>query len=390
MAIELEDRYKGIRSPHKIKGGVSGCVRECAEAQSKDFGLIATDKGWNVFVAGNGGTKPRHATLLAKDVPKAKAIRLIDRFLMFYIRTADKLTRTARWIENMEGGIEYLRKVIINDELGICAQLDKEMDELVGTFFDEWAAVVKDPERRKQFRQFANTSETQQSIEKVAERGQERPEYWPNEHGALILRKEDIPAPPSEWDWVKVCKLSDLRPTPAGSTSVAIKYGDTQLAIYHIPGRGLYASQNMCPHKRAFVLSDGIVGDDPNGNVYVSCPLHKRNYNLEASAKGGKCLNDGDYGIVTFEVKSESEDVYLKLPNESSLDALLATAKFVVRRAQQMALDAGAEEGSIEIVGPSGEVEGGLETRGPEHAGGVGRTRDGSKGLPACGSKLEW
>lgn len=65
--------------------------------------------------------------------------------------------RTARWIEQLEGGLERLKKIIIDDELGICAELDQQMDELVGTFRDEWKAVVADPERRKQFRQFVNT-----------------------------------------------------------------------------------------------------------------------------------------------------------------------------------------------------------------------------------------
>ena len=111
MAIQLEQRYKGIRSPHKFKGGVSGCVRECAEAQSKDFGLIATDKGWNIFVCGNGGVSPRHAILFANDVPPSAVTKILDRFLMYYIRTADKLMRTSRWLEEMEGGIEVRRHV---------------------------------------------------------------------------------------------------------------------------------------------------------------------------------------------------------------------------------------------------------------------------------------
>ncbi|CCO35367.1 nitrite reductase (NAD(P)H) large subunit [Rhizoctonia solani AG-1 IB] len=157
LAIQLEERYKGVRSPHKIKGGVSGCIRECAEAQSKDFGLIATDKGWNIYLAGNGGSTPRHATLFATDVPPSKVVRIIDRFLMFYIRTADKLMRTARWIEQFEGGVEKLKKIILDDELGICADLDREMDALVGTYQCEWTTVVKNPERRKQFRQFVNS-----------------------------------------------------------------------------------------------------------------------------------------------------------------------------------------------------------------------------------------
>ncbi|CAE7060545.1 unnamed protein product, partial [Rhizoctonia solani] len=175
LAIQLEERYKGVRSPHKIKGGVSGCIRECAEAQSKDFGLIATDKGWNIYLAGNGGSNPRHASLFATDVPPSKVVRIIDRFLMFYIRTADKLMRTARWIEQFEGGIEKLKKIILDDELGICADLDGEMDSLVGTYQCEWTEVVKNPERRKQFRQFVNSDQRQAQIEPIVERGQTRP-----------------------------------------------------------------------------------------------------------------------------------------------------------------------------------------------------------------------
>ncbi|KAG9880055.1 nitrite reductase, partial [Aureobasidium melanogenum] len=124
MAVRLEERYKSIRGPHKIKGGVSGCVRECAEAQNKDFGLIATEKGFNIFVGGNGGAKPRHSELLAKDVPPDDVIPILDRYLSFYIRTADKLQRTARWIENLPGGIKYLQEVILEDKLGICADLE--------------------------------------------------------------------------------------------------------------------------------------------------------------------------------------------------------------------------------------------------------------------------
>jgi nitrite reductase (NAD(P)H) len=182
MAIRLEERYKSIRGPHKIKGGVSGCVRECAEAQNKDFGLIATEKGFNIFVGGNGGATPRHSEILAKDVPPDDVVPLLDRYLMFYIRTADKLQRTARWVENLPGGIKYLREVVLEDKLGICAELEKQMQELVGTFFCEWTETVNDPEKRKQFQQFANSGENREpAVEKVEERGQERPAYWPKE-----------------------------------------------------------------------------------------------------------------------------------------------------------------------------------------------------------------
>ncbi|HEX2677179.1 MAG TPA: nitrite reductase large subunit NirB, partial [Polyangiales bacterium] len=148
FAIRVEERYKGIRAPHKLKSAVSGCVRECAEAQSKDFGIIATEKGWNLYVCGNGGAKPRHADLLASDVDSETCIKYIDRFLMFYIRTADRLTRTSVWLDKMEGGIEHLKDVVVNDSLGICADLEADMEKLVTTYKCEWREVVNDPERR--------------------------------------------------------------------------------------------------------------------------------------------------------------------------------------------------------------------------------------------------
>jgi len=159
FAIEIEERYKGIRAPHKIKGGVSGCIRECAEAQSKDFGIIATEKGWNLYVCGNGGSKPQHAQLLATDIDSTTCIKYIDRFLMFYIKTADPLTRTATWLNKMEGGMSYLKNVVINDSLGIAEKLDEEMQQLVNTYHCEWKEVIESPNLRKRFAHFINAPE---------------------------------------------------------------------------------------------------------------------------------------------------------------------------------------------------------------------------------------
>ena len=158
-AIRIEERYRGLRSPHKLKGGVSGCIRECAEAQSKDFGIIATEKGWNLFVCGNGGSKPQHALLLATDLDSDTCIQYIDRFLMFYIKTADPLSRTATWLNKMEGGIDYLRNVVVNDSLRIALQLEEEMQLLVNSYECEWKAVVENPELQKRFSHFVNAPE---------------------------------------------------------------------------------------------------------------------------------------------------------------------------------------------------------------------------------------
>ena len=176
MAIFIENRYKGLRSPHKLKSAVSGCTRECAEAQSKDFGVIATENGWNLYLCGNGGMKPRHADLFATDLDDETLIKYIDRFLMFYVRSADRLQRTSVWLDNLEGGIDYLRAVIIDDRLGICAELEAQMNAVVGTYQCEWKTTVEDPDKLKRFRQFVNApSESDSNVIFVEERGQVRP-----------------------------------------------------------------------------------------------------------------------------------------------------------------------------------------------------------------------
>src|SRR5690606_21070913 len=151
-AIQVEERYKGLRSPHKIKMAVSGCTRECAEAQSTDVGLIATDKGWDLYVCGNGGMRPRHADLLASDLSDEQLIRTIDRFLMFYIRTADRLQRTSVWLENLEGGLDYLKQVVLEDSLGIGEELEAQMQQVIDTYQCEWKTTVEDPQAVKRDR----------------------------------------------------------------------------------------------------------------------------------------------------------------------------------------------------------------------------------------------
>lgn len=379
LAVRLEERYKSLRAPHKIKGGVSGCVRECAEAQSKDFGLIATDKGFNIYVAGNGGAKPRHADLLAKDVPPSEIVPILDRYLMFYIRTADKLQRTARWLEGLPGGIEYLREVVLKDKLGINVALEAQMQELVDSFFDEWAEAIEDPAIAAKFRQFANTEDKLDGMEVELERDQSRPVYWPKESA-----KEDFKGLRSRWTetaWQPVVEANYFSGADelSNGISAAVRRGDTQLALWRIKGK-YFMTQQMCPHKRAFILSDGLIGEDTtscskedgdaggaaegfvgngslgvtngdqndlpsegtkgtttanescdkNGNApWVSCPHHKRNFDLSS----GACKNDEDLSIATFEVEERPDGfVYAKLPPVEELDAALGTTKWMVKQ----------------------------------------------------------
>lgn len=174
LAIELENRYKGLRSPHKIKMAVSGCTRECAEAQSKDIGVIATENGWNLYVCGNGGMRPRHADLFAVDLTKEQLIQYIDRVLMFYVKTADRLQRTSVWLENLEGGLEYLQQVVIEDSLGLGDALEDQMQLVVDTYQCEWKTAVENPLKRAKFRPFINKEEGEYGVPMTYQRIREQ------------------------------------------------------------------------------------------------------------------------------------------------------------------------------------------------------------------------
>ncbi len=319
FAVRVENRYKGIRSPHKIKMAVSGCVRECAEAQSKDVGLIATENGYNLYVCGNGGSKPRHAELLAADLDESTALKYVDRFLAYYISTADKLTRTSVWREKLEGGIDHIRDVVVHDKLGLADELEAMIQRLVDSYQCEWAAVVRDPQKRRQFRQFVNTDETESCIEIVSERGQQRPASWPSEPVSLerFRSMNGHSLAEQEAAWVGVGTVADF-PKNGGA---AVKYGRVQIAVFNFASRGeWYACQNMCPHKKAFVLSRGIVGD-VGGEPKVACPLHKKTFSLMT----GESLQQEEYRIRTFPVRIEGDEVLLKLPPSDVLDRELAT-----------------------------------------------------------------
>ncbi len=375
FAIRIERRYRGLRAPHKLKAAVSGCVRECAEAQSKDFGLIATERGYNLYVCGNGGARPRHADLLATDLDEETAIRYIDRFLMYYIHTADKLTRTSVWLDNMEGGIDYLRQVVVEDKLGLAADLERQMQTLVDSYQCEWSAVVRDPQLRRLFRQFVNTDETELGIELVHERGQCRPADWPRGepqvyrletsgigaqpplngaepqaqhadtrvssssqtvssgeavanrvkphpgHDRTPGTREDGPAS----HWVPVGRVQDFPP----DGGAAVKHGKVQIAVFRFQTLDRwYACQNMCPHRNAFVLSRGILGTH-EGEPKIACPLHKRTFSLET----GECLSGQQHTVKVFPVRVVGDEVQLFLPLQQQLDALLATDLHVVRAA---------------------------------------------------------
>ncbi|ROP45161.1 MULTISPECIES: nitrite reductase large subunit NirB [unclassified Rathayibacter] len=214
MAIFLEERYRGLRSPHKFKLGVSGCARECAEARGKDIGVIATDTGWNLYVGGNGGYQPAHAQLLAQDLDDETLVRYIDRYVMYYVRTAERLQRTARWQEDLPGGLDHVKEVVCEDSLGIATELEAAMATHVDTYVDEWAATLADPDRLRRFRSFVNAPDTADPrVSTVRERGQSRPAGRDERSdGPVLVAGTSIPIGPGA---VSVVGPSASVPAPA-------------------------------------------------------------------------------------------------------------------------------------------------------------------------------
>eukprot|EP00669_Euglena_mutabilis_P006302 TRINITY_DN1964_c0_g1_i1.p2 TRINITY_DN1964_c0_g1~~TRINITY_DN1964_c0_g1_i1.p2 ORF type:complete len:333 (-),score=132.49 TRINITY_DN1964_c0_g1_i1:423-1421(-) len=309
MAVKLENRYKGIRMPHKFKMAVSGCIRECAEAQGKDLGLIAVKGGWNVYVCGNGGAKPRHADLLATALDEEMVVRVADRFIMFYCRTADRLQRTARWLEGMEGGLAYLKAVVVDDSLGICQELEVQLQQLVDKYHNEWATTIKNPVQLERFKTFINLPDDQQDDEFLQyerERGQPRlPLLAPANPYPLATPRpaRSIKYHGESTAWVNICEVEKI-PLDSG---VCAKVEGVQIAIFRLANNRMYAIHNYDPFSEAHVLSRGLLGDK-DGVLKVASPLYKHNFALET----GACLADPTVVLPTYPVRVHGGVVQLK------------------------------------------------------------------------------
>ncbi len=291
FAIALENRYKGLRAPHKIKMAVSGCTRECAEAQSKDIGVIATDKGWNLYVCGNGGMKPRHADLFASDLDDETLLRYVDRILMFYVRTADRLQRTSVWMDNMEGGLDYLRSVIIEDALGIGNMLEQEMQLVVDRYQCEWQSTLQDPSRRALFNATVNSEQADETLNYVRVRDQRQPAAMD------IIPVTTLPAEP----WSAICDLASI-PEAAG---MGTRLGGQRVALFRF-GEAIYALEDIEPGTQASVLSRGILGDVAGEPVVIS-PLYKQRIRL----RDGQSLDNAEHQLRCWPVRIDSGKVWL-------------------------------------------------------------------------------
>jgi nitrite reductase (NADH) large subunit len=137
LGIDLEKRFQGFEFPAKVKLGVSGCPRNCAESTVKDVGVIATEGGeWEVSVGGAAGAHVRKTDVLCRVKTKDEALRVIGRFLIYYRDNAKWLERTYDFAPRI--GIERLREIVVADALGIGAALDAEVEKTMAAYVDPW------------------------------------------------------------------------------------------------------------------------------------------------------------------------------------------------------------------------------------------------------------
>jgi NAD(P)H-dependent nitrite reductase small subunit len=233
---------------------------------------------------------------------------------MYYIHTANPLERTARWLERLEGGLEQLRAVVVDDSLGIAAQLERDMERLVASYACEWAAVVRDPERRRGFTT-AGASGPKNGDGFVRVRGQKQPEPWRDDDVAVAPPPADDP----DDDWVRVAQVTDV-PRDGGLT---IAHGALRVAVFHFATRSeWWATQATCPHRQEVVLGRGLLGTQGE-TPKVACPLHKRTFSLTS----GDCLTDARYRLRTYPVEIRDGSVWLKLPPLAVDDDAPSTTK---------------------------------------------------------------
>ena len=137
LGIAIERRFQGFEFPAKVKMGVSGCPRNCAEATVKDLGVIATEGGeWEISIGGAAGASVRKTDILCRVRTQEEALQVIGRFLIFYRDNAKWLERSYDFVPRV--GMEKIKKVLLDDELDLCGYFDREVEATIAAYADPW------------------------------------------------------------------------------------------------------------------------------------------------------------------------------------------------------------------------------------------------------------
>ena len=137
LSQKIERRFQGVESPHKMKLATAGCPRNCSEAYVKDLGAVAIEGGqWEIYLGGAAGGTVRKGDLLCTVDTHDEVLKYMGRFIQYYREHGRYLERTYLFVERI--GIDTLRKILVEDSLGICAHLDADIQKAVDAYRDPW------------------------------------------------------------------------------------------------------------------------------------------------------------------------------------------------------------------------------------------------------------
>ena len=158
LGIQIEKRFQGIESPHKMKLATAGCPRNCSEATTKDLGAIAIEGGkWEIYIGGAAGSRVRKGDVLCTVDTHDDVLKYMGRFMQFYRENAKYLERTYGLVERI--GIDKLKRILVDDSEGICQRLDASIQSAVDAYVDPWLEA-SEPIHPSQFTSVLNSTDT--------------------------------------------------------------------------------------------------------------------------------------------------------------------------------------------------------------------------------------
>lgn len=253
----LGERYRGIRSPAKVKMGVSGCPRNCSESTIKDFGVVAVECGWAIFIGGNGGAQVYVAPKIAQVKTDDEVVRIADRFYEYYCRNARYGERSAHFIERV--GLRTVTDAILNAPEADLCELESRLAQLRANYRDPWEAGLP-----------PTGATTKTALESPAAGGL-----------VPIARVDQVP--------------------PGGAQEFSV--GGQPVALFHARDGQWIATHGRCPHQQG-PLVDCILG-----NGRLTCPIHSYSFDV----KTGTCDNPDIAPLPTYPVEIRDGSVWIAL-----------------------------------------------------------------------------
>lgn len=147
LGIRLEKEIEMVDTPHKMKMGVSGCPRNCAEVLTKDFGVVCVENGYQLYFGGNGGTEVRECDSFITVKTEDEVITMAKAYTQYYRETGIYNERTAPWVERI--GSENIKLVLLNEKRN--AELVERFNKAKNTYEEAWSSTLLNMKKKEMF-----------------------------------------------------------------------------------------------------------------------------------------------------------------------------------------------------------------------------------------------